>query len=236
MRREPCDAGSAPRRVYRSQPARRSGTARLCRLSDRLCQLGMLLALVFFLGELVLLRDEEHEGRAPAFRGRIGSPVTGLGPNNAAQPCRLVRAILQARSVLDMLSQQAVAFDKYRDAYQQFRTRTQLASDVHQQPLHRPPPSFADSAAHSDVRRPHLRRAPFQKLSSTEAEFGLFCCWLLLLPPVLASMFWMRRAIVESVVLPARYARRLAVRVNTLIEHRNGGGTLRAVPLLHREQ
>jgi hypothetical protein len=64
------------------------------------------------LGELVLLRDE-HEGRAPAFRGRIGSPVTGLGPNNAAQPCRLVRTILQARSRLDLLSQQAVAFDKY---------------------------------------------------------------------------------------------------------------------------
>jgi hypothetical protein len=235
MRREPCDAISAPRRVDRSQPARRSGTARLCTLSDRLCQLVMLLALVFFLGELVLLRDEEHEGRAPAFRGRIGAPVTGLDPNNAAQPCRLVRTILQARSRLDLLSKQAVAFDKYRDAYQQFRTRTQRANAWHRQPPHRPPP-FTASAAHSDVRRPPLRRAPFRKLSSTEAGFGLVC-WLLLLPPVLASVYCMRWAIVESVVLPARYARRrLGIRWNAVIERRNGGGTLRAAPMLHREQ
>jgi hypothetical protein len=136
--------------------ARRKATSLLWRHSDRLCQLGLLLAVVMFLGELVLLLDELAV-QTPAFRGRAGARSSGiaqrLGPVNVVRQYRLASATFQGDyrpSHIYQHYQQALTFDKYRDAYELFRRRSQLRP-VDQLPY---PERVHDAFADPDIPRP----------------------------------------------------------------------------------
>jgi tetratricopeptide (TPR) repeat protein len=215
--------------------ARRKATSWFWRHSDRLCQLGMLLALVLFLGELVLLLDELAV-QTPAFRGRAGSRPSGiakrLGPINVVRQYRLASTTFQGNywpSHIYQHYQQALTFDKYRDAYEQFRKRGQLRRPVEHRPQN--PPRAAYLYADPDLPLPSSRSAlPLVRVTSSEAKFGL-ACWLLLLPLVLGSMVRMRRHVVESVTVPAQHAREIARYYGAVLGRRGRSGPLRAVPI-----
>jgi hypothetical protein len=217
--------------------ARRKATSWVWRHSDRLCQLGMLLALVLFLGELVLLLDELAV-QTPAFRGRAMSRPSGiakrLGPINVVRQYRLASTTFQGNywpSHIYQHYQQALTFDKYREAYEQFRTRSRLRRPVDHPPPH-DPPRAAYLYADPDLPLPSSRSAlPLVRMTSSEAKFGL-ACWLLLLPLVVTSAVRIRRHVVASVTVPAPHARGMArYYYGAVLGPRGRTGPFRAVPI-----